>query len=124
MGLKEGRRADDKWQDYSLNGHQIVCHYVGDNYRCQDFVNPVDGDEVPVPHFGVVLTEPLFHELSERLKAHNIKFIIEPHKRFLGMPGEVNRLDKYSMWLLTCYCFDIFLIRRAMDNVLQRFFRK
>lgn len=88
MGLKEGRRADDKWQDYSLNGHQIVCHYVGEKYRCQDYVNPVDGDEVPVPHFGVVLTETLFHELSERLRANDIKFIIEPHKRFLGMPGE------------------------------------
>jgi extradiol dioxygenase family protein len=65
-----------------------VCHYVGESYRCQDHYNPVDGDEVPVPHFGIVLSEPQFHALSERLKQHNIKFIIEPHKRFSGQPGE------------------------------------
>lgn len=41
LGLVEGRRADDKWQDYSLHGHQIVCHFVGEQYRCQDHFNPV-----------------------------------------------------------------------------------
>ena len=46
MGLQEGRRHGDKWQDYSMSGHQIVCHYVGDDYRCVDYFNPVDGDEV------------------------------------------------------------------------------
>ena len=45
LGLKEGRRAGDKWQDYSLYGHQVVCHYVGESYRCNDYYNPVDGDE-------------------------------------------------------------------------------
>ena len=45
LGLKEGRRAGDKWQDYSLYGHQVVCHYVGGEYRCNDYYNPVDGDE-------------------------------------------------------------------------------
>ena len=52
LGLQEGRRSENKWQDYSLFGHQIVCHFVGPDYRCPDFYNPVDGDEVPVPHFG------------------------------------------------------------------------
>ena len=42
-------------QDYSLNGHQLVCHFVGASYRCPDFFNPVDGDEVPVPHFGLAV---------------------------------------------------------------------
>eukprot|EP01038_Epipyxis_sp_PR26KG_P004252 gene4252-6031_t len=88
LRLDEGRRSEDKWQDYSLYGHQVVCHYVGDNYRCIDFYNPVDGDEVPVPHFGIVLTEPQFHALSARLIQNGINFIIEPHKRFLGQPGE------------------------------------
>lgn len=46
LGLKEGRRSESKWQDYSLFGHQIVCHYVGSDYRCIDHFNPVDGDEV------------------------------------------------------------------------------
>ena len=69
LGLKEGRRAaDDKWQDYSLFGHQLVCHYVGQNYRGADHYNPVDGDEVPVPHFGIVLQENQFHDLAEKLK--------------------------------------------------------
>lgn len=88
LGLKEGRRSEDKWQDYSLYGHQLVCHFVGEHYRCQDFYNPVDGDEVPVPHFGAVLSEELFMEMWEKLKSHNIKFIVEPHKRFVGQPGE------------------------------------
>lgn len=48
LGCKEGR-SSEKWQDYSLHGHQIVAHWAGDGYRCQDFYNPVDGDEVPVP---------------------------------------------------------------------------
>ena len=88
MNLTEGRRAGDKWQDYSLNGHQLVCHYVGEDYKCQDYYNPVDGDEVPVPHFGLVLTASQFHELADRFRSHGIKFIIEPHLRFQGMPGE------------------------------------
>jgi uncharacterized protein len=48
LGCEEGR-SSDKWQDFSLHGHQIVCHWVGDTYRCVDYYNPVDGDEVPVP---------------------------------------------------------------------------
>lgn len=48
LGCQEGR-SSDKWQDYSLHGHQIVAHWVGSEYRCQDYYNPVDGDEVPVP---------------------------------------------------------------------------
>lgn len=46
MGCVEGRRDDNKWQDYSLFGHQLVAHWVGKDYRCPDFYNPVDGDEV------------------------------------------------------------------------------
>jgi len=89
LGLEEGRRHEHKWQDYSLFGHQLVCHYVGDDYRCQDFYNPVDGDEVPVPHFGCVLpTVADFHALADRLRKGGVKFIIEPHLRFEGAPGE------------------------------------
>jgi extradiol dioxygenase family protein len=88
LGLKEGRRAEDKWQDYSLNGHQIVCHFVGSQYRCADYYNPVDKDEVPVPHFGLVLTEVQFHDLKKKLEKHNTNFIVKPHKRFAGQPGE------------------------------------
>jgi len=87
LGCAEGR-SNEKWQDYSLNGHQIVCHWVGNNYRCADYFNPVDGDEVPVPHFGLALTEDEFHNLAERLKKFGIEFIIEPHLRFQGQPSE------------------------------------
>ena len=88
LGLAEGRRSEDKWQDYSLFGHQLVCHYVGEDYKCLDFYNPVDGDEVPVPHFGAVLSKEQFDDITNRLKAAGVKFIIEPTLRFQGQPGE------------------------------------
>lgn len=88
MGLPEGRRDGDKWQDYSLNGHQLVCHFVGSDYRCPDFYNPVDGDEVPVPHFGLAVDDAAFDALVEQFNSNKIKFIIQPHTRFEGMPGE------------------------------------
>lgn len=87
LGCAEGR-SSSKWQDYSLAGHQIVCHWVGEDYRCQDYYNPVDGDEVPVPHFGLALTKPEFDALAARLNDHKIDFIIPPTLRFQGMPGE------------------------------------
>lgn len=87
LGCAEGR-SSEKWQDFSLHGHQIVCHWVGNDYRCQDYYNPVDGDEVPVPHAGLALTVDEFHDLAARLREHGIKFIIEPHLRFEGQPGE------------------------------------
>lgn len=87
LGCAEGR-SSEKWQDYSLNGHQIVCHWVGEDYRCNDYFNPVDGDDIPVPHFGLALTEDQFHALADRLKKSGVEFIIEPHLRFKGQPGE------------------------------------
>ena len=88
LGLTEGRRSEDKWQDYSISGHQLVCHFVGNDYRCIDYTNPVDGDEVPVPHFGLVLNLSEFNAFAERLQNANVKFIIPPTKRFEGKPGE------------------------------------
>jgi extradiol dioxygenase family protein len=87
LGCAEGR-SSEKWQDYSLNGHQIVCHWAGNDYRCTDYYNPVDGDEIPVPHFGLAMTEEEFHALADRLKKAGINFIVEPHLRFKGQPGE------------------------------------
>ena len=65
-----------------------MCHWVGEDYRGLDFYNPVDGDEVPVAHFGAALTKTQFAELSERLSAQGVKFIIEPTLRFQGQRGE------------------------------------
>ena len=61
---------------------------VGNDYRCPDFYNPVDGDEVPVPHYGLAVTEDEFHALAARVRDAGVSFIIEPHLRFVGMPGE------------------------------------
>ncbi|KAL3756455.1 hypothetical protein ACHAWU_009849 [Discostella pseudostelligera] len=87
LNCEEGR-SSEKWQDYSLHGHQIVCHWVGNDYRCVDYYNPVDGDEVPVPHAGLALTVDEFHALADRVRKAGVKFIIEPHLRFQGAPGE------------------------------------
>lgn len=88
LGCEEGR-SSEKWQDYSLYGHQIVCHWAGDDYRCIDYYNPVDGDEVPVPHAGLALeTVEQFDDLVDRLRSHDVNFVIEPTLRFQGEPGE------------------------------------
>lgn len=88
MGCAEGRSAPGKWIDYSLGGHQLVCHYVGDEYRCVDHYNPVDGDEVPVPHFGLCLDVDEWRSLADRLEANDVPFVIKPTLRFAGSPGE------------------------------------
>ncbi len=66
---------------------QIVAHKV-DGYNADSSANAVDGDPVPVPHFGAALTVEQFHWLAERLKTAGVKFVIEPHLRFQGQPGE------------------------------------
>ncbi len=87
LGCVEGR-SSEKWQDYSLGGHQIVCHFAGSDYRCIDYYNPVDGDEVPVPHYGLALSVEEFHNLAERVRKAGVEFIIEPTLRFKDEPGE------------------------------------
>lgn len=86
LGCPEGRSSEN-WIDFDLFGHQIVTHRVeGGPKRAGD--NPVDGHDVPVPHFGVVLTPADWQALAERLKAHGVRFVIEPCTRFKGEPGE------------------------------------
>jgi len=87
LGCEEGR-SSTKWQDFSLHGHQLVCHWVGNDYRCIDYFNPVDGDEVPVPHFGLAVQPDEFDALVVRLRKHGVTFVIEPTLRFAGTPGE------------------------------------
>lgn len=86
LGCPEGRSAKT-WVDYSLYGHQIVCHHVV-GYKAASSANAVDGDAVPVPHFGLALSVSQFHELARRVQDSGITFIIEPHLRFEGQPGE------------------------------------
>ena len=86
LRCEEGR-SDTDWVDFNLYGHQIVAHRV-DSMRPIAGHNPVDGDSVPVPHFGVVLSMDDWRMLAELLKAADVEFIIEPHIRFEGQPGE------------------------------------
>ena len=85
LGCQRGR-ASDSWIDFNLFGHQLVCHFVKKAHA--ENTNPVDGDDVPVPHFGVILSFDQFDILTEQLKNKNQSFIIEPKVRFSGQPGE------------------------------------
>jgi hypothetical protein len=87
LGCAEGRSADD-WIDFDLMGHQIVAHLVPRRAASDAGTNPVDGHDVPVPHFGVVLTLEAWEALAERVRAAGVDFGIEPHVRFKGEPGE------------------------------------
>lgn len=86
MGCPEGRSSDE-WIDFNLFGHQIVAHLAPDGAR-KVHHNPVDGHDVPVPHFGVVLQRGEWDMLAERLRNFGVTFGIEPHVRFAGQAGE------------------------------------
>lgn len=86
LNCEEGR-SSDHWVDFNFFGHQLVIHYQA-KAETETRSNPVDGKEVPVPHFGVVLDWEVFQKFSEDLKKKNIAFIIEPYLRFEGQPGE------------------------------------
>ena len=85
LGLKEGR-SSNKWADFDFFGHQLVCHVS--NSINEQITNPVDGEEVPVPHFGVVLSIEEFEEFLLKINDKEIDFIIEPTIRFKGKVGE------------------------------------
>ena len=84
LGFEEGR-SDNHWIDYNFFGHQLVCH-IGELNKSNN--NEVDGKDVPIPHFGIILEWGDFDSFSSKLKAENINFIIEPYLRFSGLPGE------------------------------------
>jgi extradiol dioxygenase family protein len=86
IGCREGRSADD-WVDFDFYGHQIVAHRV-EGAGGDAGGNPVDGHNVPVPHFGVVLEMAAWSALAERLTTAGTTFEIAPHVRFAGEPGE------------------------------------
>lgn len=86
LGCPEGRSCDI-WIDFDLYGHQIVAH-LDPGHRRPPSSNPVDGHDVPVPHFGVLLEPADWNELARRLRAADVQFVIEPTTRFVGEPGE------------------------------------
>lgn len=88
LGCPEGR-SSDHWIDFDFFGHQVVAHLKprpaeeGEAYK-----NAVDGHDVPVPHFGVILTQSDWEALAERVRAAGVSFMIEPYTRFKGQVGE------------------------------------
>ena len=86
LGCPEGRSAVH-WVDFDLYGHQIVAHLAPDAVRARS-TNPVDGDDVPVPHFGLVLSMVEWKSLAQRLEDAAVEFVIAPTVRFAGQPGE------------------------------------
>ena len=87
LGCAEGRSSDE-WVDFDFFGHQLVCHLVAEPGGKKPAHNPVDGHDVPVPHFGMVLEMPQWESLAARLSTAGVAFVIEPHLRFKGQPGE------------------------------------
>jgi extradiol dioxygenase family protein len=88
LGCPEGR-SSELWIDFDLFGHQIVAHLrPGAGGKTSDESNPVDGHEVPIPHFGVVLEQEQWKALAERVRAAGVQFVIEPYTRFEGQVGE------------------------------------
>lgn len=86
LQCEEGR-SSDHWVDFNLFGHQLVIHYKPKSEE-DLHTNAVDGKDVPVPHFGVVIPWDEFFEFANQLKEKNVQFIIEPYIRFEGMVGE------------------------------------
>ena len=85
LGCAEGRSSEE-WVDFDFYGHQIVAHLSAPESKSA--TNPVDGENVPVRHFGVILTLGEWETLTQKLRAAQVSFIIEPQIRFKGQPGE------------------------------------
>lgn len=80
-------RSTDTWVDFDLHGHQLVAHLAPSRAGAATS-NPVDGDDVPVPHFGLILEPADWDRLADRLRRAGVEFVIEPHVRFAGRAGE------------------------------------
>ena len=86
LGCEEGR-SSNHWVDFNFFGHQLVIHFK--EIKSDDTkTNPVDGKDVPIPHFGVILEWNDFQDFSKKLIEKKINFIIKPYIRFEGLPGE------------------------------------
>jgi uncharacterized protein len=87
LGLSEGR-STSAWVDWNFYGHQVVTHVVPVSGPADAGNNPVDGHDVPVPHFGLILSIEDFHGLAGRIRDAGAEFVIEPYLRFAGEAGE------------------------------------
>ncbi len=87
LGCAEGRSSPE-WVDFDFHGHQIVAHLAPHECATAAATSPVDGDDVPVRHFGAILSMADWQALADKLKAAGTRFVIEPHIRFAGQAGE------------------------------------
>ncbi len=87
LELEEGR-SSDHWVDFNFFGHQLVIHYKDESNKEDIHTNPVDGKNVPVPHFGLILEWNIWQNFADMLSKKGIEFIIEPYIRFKGEKGE------------------------------------
>ncbi len=90
LSCREGR-SSERWVDFDFFGHQLVCHLaeaVSAKMPVSQHATPVDGHDVPVPHFGVVLEMEDWERLAARLRERGVNFLIEPYIRFKGQRGE------------------------------------
>ena len=85
LGCRVGRESS-RWIDFDFHGHQITAHLAA--AEGEAVANPVDGDRVPVRHFGLILERPDWEALAARLGDAGVAFLIEPRVRFKGRPGE------------------------------------
>jgi len=96
LNCSEGR-SSEHWVDFNFFGHQLVLHQQDKvETKSEDLTNPVDGHDVPVPHFGVVLEWEKWNRLAENLKSQGINFAIEPYTRFKGQTGEQSTMFFYD----------------------------
>ena len=86
LGCPEGR-SSETWVDFDFYGHQVVAHLAPEEAGHRN-TSAVDGEAVPVRHFGAILSMEQWHRLAERLKAAGTRFVIEPYVRFKGQVGE------------------------------------
>ena len=89
-------RSDQRWVDFNFFGHQLSAHLANEYPQPSPSLSLIDGDYIPIPHFGIVLPKVDWKQLSERLKEKEIEFALEPKLRFKNTPGE-----QWSMFLLT-----------------------
>lgn len=80
-------RTSERWIDFDLFGHQITAHLTDEPIQ-EPPANEVDGKQVPIKHFGVILEWKQWHDFADHLRAKSVKFIIAPHIRFQGEAGE------------------------------------
>ena len=86
LGCEEGR-STDTWIDFNFFGHQLSAH-ISQDFPALDYCGKVDGVNVPIPHFGCLLSIEQFQQIQKRLENENIEFIVKPQKRYAGQVGE------------------------------------